>query len=193
MRFPKIPHGVTAFGVGAATASLGLAHKRAIDAQQNNAKLIEEAKATNLKMEDLSQKIDGLSQKMDNVSQSLDNLITKTNKFLPSNFRFTSIKDLKEYLDNFLNFIGNFSIQDQILIVNSLNSFFLLSLLFSFLLGKYGNYLIEKFDLNNRYPKLGKIIYYRSSFQKYYFNYISILAICSLLMNLFINLFILLY
>ena len=43
----------------------------------------------------------------------------------------------------------------------------LLSIIFIF----YGNILIEKYDLVNRYPKLAKIIQLRRKFQKYYFNY----------------------
>ena len=35
----------------------------------------------------------------------------------------------------------------------------------------YGNILIEKYDLENRYPKLAKLIHLRQKFQKYYFNY----------------------
>ena len=43
----------------------------------------------------------------------------------------------------------------------------LLSVIFIF----YGNILIEKYDLENKYPRLAKIIQLRRKFQKYYFNY----------------------
>jgi hypothetical protein len=43
----------------------------------------------------------------------------------------------------------------------------LISIIFIF----YGNILIEKYDIENKYPKLAKLIQLRQKFQKYYFNY----------------------
>jgi hypothetical protein len=43
----------------------------------------------------------------------------------------------------------------------------LISIVFIF----YGNILIDKYDLENKYPKLAKIIQLRQKFQKYYFKY----------------------
>jgi len=43
----------------------------------------------------------------------------------------------------------------------------LISIIFIF----YGNILIEKYDLENKYPKLAKFIQLRQKFQKYYFKY----------------------
>src|SRR5260370_23348419 len=43
----------------------------------------------------------------------------------------------------------------------------LLSIIFIF----YGNILIKKYDLENKYPKLAVFIQLRQKFQKYYFNY----------------------
>jgi len=43
----------------------------------------------------------------------------------------------------------------------------LISIIFIF----YGNILIEKYDLENRYPKLAKLIQLRQKFQKYYFKF----------------------
>jgi hypothetical protein len=49
----------------------------------------------------------------------------------------------------------------------------LISIIFIF----YGNILIEKYDLENRYPRLAKLIQLRQKFQKYYFNYYCYLII----------------
>ena len=43
----------------------------------------------------------------------------------------------------------------------------LISIIFIF----YGNILIEKYDLINKYPRLARFIQYRQKFQKYSFNY----------------------
>ena len=64
---------------------------------------------------------------------------------------------------------------------------FLLSLLFSFLIGKYGNYLIARFNLEVKYPKLVRIFKFRLQLQKYYFTYLTILAILTLLSNIILN------
>jgi len=47
----------------------------------------------------------------------------------------------------------------------------ILSALVSIIFIFYGNILIEKYDLINRYPKLATIIQLRQKFQKYYFKY----------------------
>ena len=109
-----------------------------------------------------------------------------------NNFSITSFQDLKDLFNKYMDFLGSFDLQEQILIFNSLNSFFLLSLLSSFLFNKYGNFLITKFKLVEKYPKIYRLYYYRSQVQKYYFMYISFLAITSLIFILFINLSILL-
>jgi hypothetical protein len=74
-----------------------------------------------------------------------------------------------------------------------MSSAFLLSLLFSFLVGHSGNWLIDKLDLNSRYPKLSKWLNYRIQLQKFYFSYLLIMSICTLIFNLFININILFF
>ena len=110
-------------------------------------------------------------------------------KKLVNYFSFTSIT---EAFQNTMEFFISLDFQSQIVLFNSLCSAFLLSLLSSYLFGKYGNYLIEKFNLEVKYPKLGKILKARLQFQKYYFIYLTILSIATLLFNLFINLNVLL-
>jgi hypothetical protein len=56
----------------------------------------------------------------------------------------------------------------------------LISIIFVF----YGYILIEKYDLENRYPKLAKLIQLRQKFQKYYFNYYCFLIISVIVMEI---------
>ena len=58
-------------------------------------------------------------------------------------------------------------------------------------MGKYGKILIEKFNLEVKYPKLSVLIKTRLQLQKYYFTYLTILAIMTLAINLLTNLFVL--
>jgi len=56
----------------------------------------------------------------------------------------------------------------------------LLSIIFIF----YGNILIEKYDLENRYPKLAKLIKLRRKFQNFYFKYYCGLIISVILIEI---------
>jgi hypothetical protein len=46
----------------------------------------------------------------------------------------------------------------------------ILSALISIIFVFYGNIFIEKYNLENKYPRLWKIIQLRQKYQKYYFN-----------------------
>lgn len=201
MKVPRVPHGVTYFGIATAGYSAYVAHqekKKNEVLSKENDQLKSDAKETRQntqeikqKLEDATKKVNTLEQKVDNLSKNLSDFISNANKYI-NNFSITSFQDLKDLFNKYMDFLGSFDLQEQILIFNSLNSFFLLSLLSSFLFNKYGNFLITKFNLVEKFPKLYKIFYYRTQVQKYYFMYISFLAITSLIFNLFINLSILL-
>lgn len=201
MKFPRIPNGITYFGIATAGYSAYVAHQEkkinevlskenyplkgdAKEARQNTQEIKQN-------LEDATKKVNTLEQKVEYLSKNLSDFISNANKYI-NNFSITSFQDLKDLFNKYMEFLGSFDLQEQILIFNSLNSFFLLSLLSSFLFNKYGNFLITKFNLVAKFPKLYKVFYYRTQVQKYYFMYISFLAITSLIFNLFINLSILL-
>jgi len=89
----------------------------------------------------------------------------------------SSIDDLKESsflhyniftsMDWFESLNGIKKLAVSLIISKSVVFSALTSIIFIF----YGNILIEKYDLVNRYPKLSKFIQLRQKFQKYYFNY----------------------
>ena len=198
---PPVAGGITYFGIATAGYSAYVAHqekKKNEDLSKENEQLksdVKEARQNTQeikqKLEDTTKKVDTLKHKLDNISQNLNDLISKANKYI-NNFSIISFQDLKDLFNKYMDYLGSFDLQEQILIFNSLNSFFLLSLLSSFLFNKYGNFLITKFKLVEKYPRIYRLFYYRSQVQKYYFMYISFLAITSLIFNLFINLSILL-
>ena len=71
-------------------------------------------------------------------------------------------------VDYLFNITSNWDKIIIILCFNMFSTFNLLTLGISLLLGKYGNFLIEKFKLEQRYPRLEKYIQYRLKIQKYY-------------------------
>ena len=187
MRFPKIPHGVTAFGIGTSGLTLYLSKKSDKQAEalrQENENLKEEIK--DLK-NDLSSVKENVSQ-VKGDTQSIIKTLESSKKFV-NDFSLSSIKDL---FNNTVNFFSSFDLFTQSLIFNILCSSFLISLLFSFLIGKYGNYIIEKYNLGERFPKINKFLVLRIKLQKYYFTYITIMAIITLILNLFLNIYTLL-
>jgi hypothetical protein len=76
-------------------------------------------------------------------------------KILPENFNFS---DLYKNLSN--DQIGGIGLLmfSQVLIGSAI------SIVFVF----FGEYLIQRYDLDNKYPKLAKFIHLRRKFQKYY-------------------------
>ena len=127
---------------------------------------------------------------MPTIRRPINDNITKD---LPDNNSIFPFEDIKTLFNNSLDYFNSFDIQQQILIVNSLSNICLLSLLFSYLSGLYANYLIDKFNLNIRFPRLAKLLYYRLQYQNYYFKYLLFLTIYLILLNLFFNLYILFY
>jgi hypothetical protein len=85
----------------------------------------------------------------------------KESSTLPFNFELNTVLGWFEGLN------GIKKIAVSLIISKSVVFSALTSIIFIF----YGNILIEKYDLINRYPKLAKIIQLRQKFQKYYFNY----------------------
>ena len=117
--------------------------------------------------------------------------INKSNNYLESNF--FSLEDIKNYYNNFIEYFSSFDLETQLALLNLFNSLFLLSLLFSYVTGLYGNYLIEKLNLKTKYPKISKILEYRLTYQGYYFKYLFVVAVLAIFLNLFVNLLTLLY
>ena len=126
---------------------------------------------------------------MNNLLKILNQKILDSSYF-SSNF-ISSFDDFKSALNNLLAYLNSFEITQQIVIVNILSFLFLTSLLFSYLAGLYANFLIDKFNLSVRFPKLTKILQYRLKYQQYYFKYLSFLAIYGLFISLAFNIFIL--
>lgn len=96
-------------------------------------------------------------------------------------------EDLQSFLANWLDYLNSLDLNNLILIFNILSDFLLLSILISNLIGRFGNYWIEKFKLEERYPILSRYIYYRMRIQKIYFYYSVVLAFSTIILGLYLN------
>jgi hypothetical protein len=85
----------------------------------------------------------------------------KESSIIPFNF------ELSTFLGWFEGLNGIKKLAVSLILSKSVVLSALISIIFIF----YGNILIEKYDLINKYPKLAKIIQLRQKFQKYYFKY----------------------
>ena len=205
----KIPHGVTTFG---ALSVLGTVAYSMIQQQQSNiqnsqlqqqvqnlknqnkqlieqnAEIVQRTAEVAQQSREVLQQNKAVLQQVSQIQDKINNLINKGNNFISN---IPSIDDLYTILNSFLNSLTSFDIPHQIIIGNLVVILYLLSLFISYLSGLYGNYLIDKFDLSNRYPKLAKILHYRMKYQQYYFKYLGFLTFFGLFLSLVFNLFIL--
>ena len=131
------------------------------------------------------------SQQIKTLLQYVLEIQDKIDIIISNNFTFNipSMDDIYTILNNLTDYLSSLDIVQQLIILNVIVSVFLLSLLLEYHIGLYGNFLIEKFNLNNRFPKLGKFIQYRMLYQKYYFRYLSLIAFFTLFFYIIYNLF----
>ena len=195
MKFPKsISHGLTLFGFAAAGAGTYMAKVRAGDQKEVSDEISKKLDEVSSGQKDLKSDVKKLDSDMQTVKADLneikakvksleESIANKSSKFI-SNFNLSSIGDI---FNRAVEFFSSFDLFTQALIFNILTSSFLFSLLFSFLIGKYGNYIIDRFNLTERYPRFSNILNLRLRLQKYYFTYLTVLAIITLLLNIFLN------
>lgn len=117
------------------------------------------------------------NNKADEVSDILNN--TKDN-FMDNNPIFETIKNFKEYL-------ASLSIMEICLVVNIFSCVFIITCIISILFAVFGNYLIDRFSLVQKFPKLSRIIQLRVKLQRYYIIINSVLIILALLSLLLVN------
>jgi len=140
-----------------------------------------------------------IKQETNKFGQELNSLILAIEPILADNSSspkreegdtLDNLKDLKESsvfnfniitsLDWFEGLNGIKKLAVSLILGKSMIFSALISIIFVF----YGYILIEKYDLENRYPKLAKLIQLRQKFQKYYFNYYCFLIISVIVMEI---------
>lgn len=184
----RLPTGITVFGVGGLSYNIYQAKKSARLSQQRHAEqlnaLREHHEQTNQALQALSQENLRLRQELERFTEASKNSV---NKFIDDNNFLPSMDDIR----NFLDYLNSFSITDQIVLMNLLSSLLLLSFLISALFLFYSDYLIERFNIINKYPKVYKILMLRNKI-KFLTLKINIFISLILLLNMiFINIYVL--
>jgi hypothetical protein len=108
------------------------------------------------------EQIDSTINKANTKAKEIVDILDNTKeKFMVDNPIFNLIKKYKKYL-------ASLSAIELCLIINITSCVFIFTCIISILFALSGNYLIDKFSLEQKLPKLSKIIQLRVKFQHYY-------------------------
>ena len=118
---------------------------------------------------------------------------SKFSKFI-ENFSFTSFYDrFFENVKELYSYVFSLSLEYQLAFFNLFTSVLFLGLLSSTALNLYSQFLIDKFRLQERYPKLYRVLELRKKVQKAHLYYNALIALYLIIVQFVLNLMILLY
>jgi hypothetical protein len=126
------------------------------------------------------EQIDKTFTKANKLAKEISDILDKKDKFMDDNPIFNVINDFKEYL-------GTLSAMEICLIINISSCVFILTCIISILFAVSSNYIIDKLSLEQKLPKLSKIIQLRVKFQRYYVFINSFFIILAVLSLIFVN------
>lgn len=146
------------------------------------------------------QNIKNIDEFKDSYHREMGDLITKCHnrisdleKFLKdNNFKFSEDNFISKLITEFKDYLSTLSIEQLCILIDFLLITLVFSCLITILFAFYGNFLIDKFSLEEKYPKLSVIIKLRRKFQHYYIITNSLIIIFALLFMGYVNLFTLL-
>jgi hypothetical protein len=117
----------------------------------------------------------------DNIEKKYNNSDNSINKLSnDDNYIINLINEFKDYL-------SNLSITEICLVINISSSLFILACLVSILLGVYGNFLLNKLSLEEKYPKIAKLVKLRVKLQHTYVLVNTLLILVVLILMIIIN------
>ena len=107
------------------------------------------------------------------LTKDINNNFQKQDEIITPSLQLEQSKDIKKSnifnFDNFDEWFNNLDVVKQLSFSLLLTHGVVISSLTNIIFVYYGNILIDKFNLETRYPKLKKIIEYRNKFSQFYF------------------------
>jgi hypothetical protein len=117
----------------------------------------------------------------DNIDKKYNNSDNSINKLSnDDNYIIKLINEFKDYL-------SNLSITEICLVINISSCLFILTCLVTILLAVYGNFIINKFSLEEKYPKIAKLVKLRVKLQHTYILVNTLLILVVLILMIIIN------
>nr|YP_010029638.1 hypothetical protein J2C28_mgp18 [Beauveria lii]QOU11079.1 hypothetical protein [Beauveria lii] len=114
------------------------------------------------------------------VDRVLSDLKGGSHKLVDNN-SFSSI------ITDFNNYLSNLTLTEICLVINITSAMFILSCLVTIILAFYGNFIINKFSLEKKYPKLAKLINARHTLQHSYVVFNTSIIVVTLIGMIIIN------
>jgi hypothetical protein len=155
-------------------------HKKYIKKFEDGTVSVDSEASSNLYNQYKTEFQEAFSKADKKVSDILDLLDKTKNKFMEDNNIFNVINNFKEYL-------ASLSLMEICLIINISSCVFIITCIISILFAISGNYLIDKFSLEQKLPKLSKVIQLRVKFQRYYVFINSVFIILAIFSLIVVN------
>ena len=119
------------------------------------------------------------------IDKAIEILIEKKSKFWEGSDDW--IKTIHDFYNQYTSFLDDLTLQQLASLSHLLAALFILICLFSIIVIIYSDFLLNYLKIEDKYPKLGKIIRYRKKFQQFYLFINLLLIIVTLFAIIFIN------
>lgn len=118
-------------------------------------------------------------------SKEFEKLSNKVSEFDKNNF--LDDFDIWGLINKFKEFLSTLSLTELCFIINIFASIFIIGCLVSIIFALFGNYIIEKFNLDKKYRLLSSIIRLRVKMQLYYIILNTIFILLTTILILYVN------
>jgi hypothetical protein len=120
-------------------------------------------------IKDVFKKTESVVNELNEVKVVLDKIISKledinkSNKFIDG----SAAAQLTDYITKFQDYMSSLNIIEQGALAHIIVNILLLSCIFDIIIILIGNIILDKLDIENKYPRIAKFIKYRRQYQKY--------------------------
>ncbi len=144
--------------------------------------LLEQAKSAKIRLDTNKERLEKMQERL---MEKVDNILKKRSIF-PLDIEFGEIRE------KLINMINEMSIIEKLALCGLALNQVILNSIISIVFVFYGDFLIKRFDIENKYPKISKFIQLRRKFQEYYLKINLITILICLLPQMYVYFMILL-
>ena len=118
------------------------------------------------------------------ISKNVIDFVVNNNTF---GNHFINGDSISSFFENLSNFISHLTFEQLLAVAHISSSIFIFILLFNIISVIYSDFLLNYLKIEEKYPKLGRIIKIRRMYQQYYLILNILLIIITLMATIFIN------